>query len=39
MCQFQSISLIRIKGTEIGDHEIEAANSADNTTIFFRNIT
>ena len=29
----------RIKGIEIGDHEIEIVNFADDTTIFLRNIT
>ena len=27
-----------IKGIEIGDHEIKIVNSADNTTIFLRDI-
>ena len=29
----------RIKGIQIGDHEIEIANFTDNTTIFLRDIT
>ena len=29
----------RIKGIQIGDHEIKMANFTDNTTIFFRHIT
>ena len=29
----------RIKGIEIGDHNIKIVNFADNTTIFFRDIT
>ena len=28
----------RIKGIQIGDHDIETVNFADNTTIFLRNI-
>ena len=37
--RYLSISLIRIKGIETGDHEIKTVNSAGNTTIFFRDIT
>ena len=29
----------RIKGIQIGDHEIKTVNFADNTTIFLRDIT
>ena len=29
----------RIKGIQIGDHEIKIVNFADNTTIFLRDIT
>ena len=29
----------RIKGIEIGDHEIKIVNFTDNTTIFLRDIT
>ena len=29
----------RIKGLQIGDHEIEIPNFTDNTTIFLRDIT
>ena len=29
----------RIKGIQVGDHEIKVANFADNTTIFLRDIT
>ena len=29
----------RIKGIQIGDHEIKIVNFANDTTIFFRNIT
>ena len=29
----------RIKGIQIGDHEIKIVNFADNTIMFFRNIT
>ena len=29
----------KIKGIQIGDHEIKIVNFADNTTIFLRNIT
>ena len=29
----------RIKGIQIGDHEIKIVNFTDNTTIFLRNIT
>ena len=29
----------RIKGVQIGDHEIEIVNFTDNTTIFLRDIT
>ena len=29
----------RIKGIQIGDHEIKIANFADNTSIFLRDIT
>ena len=29
----------RIKGIEIGDHEIKTANFTDNITIFLRDIT
>ena len=28
----------RVKGIQIGDHEIKKVNFTDNTTIFFRNI-
>ena len=31
-------SLIRIKGMQIGDHEIKLVNFADDTTIFLRDI-
>ena len=37
--RYLSISLIRIKGIEIGDPEIKTLNSAGNTTISFRDIT
>ena len=33
------ISLIRIKGIRIGDHEIKIVNFADDTTIFLTDIT
>ena len=29
----------RIKGIQIGDHEVKIANFADNTSIFLRDIT
>ena len=33
------ISLIRIKGIQIGDHQIKILNFADDTTIFLKDIT
>ena len=33
------ISMRRIKGIQVGEHEIKVANFADNTTIFLRDIT
>ena len=37
--RYLPISLIRIKGIQIGDHEIKIVNFADGTTIFLRDIT
>ena len=37
--RYLQISLLRIKGIQIGDHEIKIVNYADNTSIFLRDIT
>ena len=37
--QWFQISLARIKGIEIGDHEIEITNVADYIIIFLRDFT
>ena len=37
--KYLPFSLMRIKRTQIGDHEIKIVNFADDTTIFLRDIT
>ena len=37
--RYLPISLRKIKGIQVGDHEIKVANFADNTTIFLKDIT
>ena len=37
--RYLSVSLIRIKGIQIGDHEIKIINFADSVIIFLRDVT
>ena len=39
LLRYLPISLIRVKGIQIGEHEIKIVNFLDNSTIFVRDIT